>query len=66
MSIRGVLRELRTKFRRRNNDVTLEVIGKKKCFEGFPDGSEIKDPPANARDTNSIPGLGRSHMLQSN
>ena len=26
----------------------------------------VKNPPANARDTGSIPGLGRSHMLQSN
>ena len=28
--------------------------------EGFPVGSVVKNPPANARDMDSIPGLGRS------
>ena len=28
--------------------------------EGLPGGSVIKNPPANAGDTGSIPGLGRS------
>ena len=32
---------------------------------GFPGGSVTKNPPANAGDTGSIPGLGRSYMLQS-
>ena len=27
---------------------------------GFPDGSVVKNPPANAGDTGSIPGWGRS------
>ena len=27
---------------------------------GFPDGSLVKNPPANAVDAGSIPGLGRS------
>jgi len=27
---------------------------------GFPGGSAVKNPPANAGDTDSIPGLGRS------
>ena len=27
---------------------------------GFPAGSAVKNPPANPRDTDSIPGLGRS------
>ena len=27
---------------------------------GFPGGSAVKNPPANAGDTGSIPGLGRS------
>ena len=27
---------------------------------GFPGGSEVKDPPANAGGAGSIPGLGRS------
>ena len=31
----------------------------------FPGGAVVKNLPANAGDTGSIPGLGRSHMLQS-
>ena len=30
--------------------------------EGFPGGAVVKNPPANAGDTGSSPGLGRSHM----
>ena len=33
---------------------------------GFLGGTVVKNPPANAGDTGSSPGLGRSHMLQSN
>ena len=33
---------------------------------GFPDGLAVKNPPANAGDTGSVPGLGRLHMLQGN
>jgi len=29
---------------------------------GFPGGSVVKNLPANAGDTSSTPGLGRSHM----
>ena len=32
---------------------------------GLPCGAVVKNPPANAGDTGSSPGLGRSHMLQS-
>ena len=32
----------------------------------FPGGAVVKNPPANAGDTGSISGPGRSHMLQSN
>ena len=32
----------------------------------FPGGAMVKNPPANAGDTGSIPGLGRSHMPRSN
>ena len=31
----------------------------------FPGGTVDKNPPANAEDMGSIPGLGRSHMPQS-
>ena len=30
---------------------------------GFPAGAVVKNPPANAGDTGSTPGPGRSHML---
>ena len=33
---------------------------------GFPCGTVVKNPPANAGDMGSSPGLGRSHMPQSN
>ena len=34
--------------------------------EGFPGGAVVRNPPANAGDTGSSPGLGRSHMPRSN
>ena len=33
---------------------------------GFPGGAVVKNLPANAGDTGSSPGLGRSHMPRSN
>ena len=38
----------------------------KASSEDFPGGAEVKNPPANAGDTSSIPGPGRSHMPWSN
>ena len=32
----------------------------------FPGGAVVRNPPANAGDTGSSPGLGRSHMPWSN
>ena len=32
---------------------------------GFPGGAVVESLPANAGDTGSSPGLGRSHMLRS-
>ena len=32
---------------------------------GFPGGTVVGNPPVNAGDTGSSPGLGRSHMPQS-
>ena len=34
--------------------------------QGFPGGTVVENPPANAGDTGSSPGPRRSHMLQSN
>ena len=38
----------------------------KNCVQGFPGGAVVENPPANAGDTGSIRGLGRSHMPWSN
>ena len=37
----------------------------KNSAEGFPGGAVVENLPANAGDTGSSPGLGRSHMPQS-
>ena len=37
-----------------------------KKFSGFPGGAVVENLPANAGDTGSSPGLGRSHMPRSN
>ena len=38
----------------------------KKILRDFPGGAVVKNPPANAGDTDSSPGPGRSHMPWSN
>jgi len=38
--------------------------GLKVSTEDFPGGSVVKNPPADAGDMGSTPGLGRFHMLQ--
>ena len=40
--------------------------GIKKIAPGFAGGAVVENLPANAGDTGSSPGLGRSHMPQSN
>ena len=37
---------------------------KKQKQQDFPGGLVVKNLPANAGDTGSIPGLGKYHMLQ--
>ena len=39
---------------------------KKAVRMDFPGGAVVKNPTANAEDTGSSPGPGRSHMLWSN
>ena len=39
---------------------------KKENYRGFPGGAVVENLPANAGDTGSSPGLGRSHMPRSN
>ena len=43
----------------------LNTGTKNECL-GFPGGAAVKNLPANARDTGSRPGPGRSHMPRSN
>ena len=38
---------------------------KQKSFLGFPGGAVVENLPANAGDTGSSPGLGKSHMPRS-
>ena len=45
--------------------IQLKRGGKRKA-EGFPGGAVVKNLPANAGDTGSSPGPGRSHMPRSN
>ena len=44
----------------------LEQKNLKICMKGFPGGAVVESLPANAGDTGSSPGLGRSHMPRSN
>ena len=42
------------------------LIFKNSNFRGFPGGTVVKNPPANAGDTGLSPGPGRSHMPRRN
>ena len=44
----------------------LAEANKKILSGGFPGGAVVENLPANAGDTGSSPGLGRSHMPRSN
>ena len=46
--------------------VFLEGVDLRQIDWDFPGDAVVKNPPANAGDTSSSPGLGRSHMPQSN
>ena len=45
---------------------TRHASKQKSVIQCFPVGAVVKNPPANAGDTDSSPGRGRSHMPQSN
>ena len=49
-----------------NTGILFCEIFIKKKGEGFPGGAVVENPPANAVDTGSSPGLGGSHMPRSN
>ena len=44
----------------------LNIIQSEMLPRGFPGGVVVENPPANAGDTGSSPGLGGSHMPRSN
>ena len=46
-------------------NTAIKVIFKE-SFQGFPGGAAVKNLPANAGDTGSGPGPGRSHVPRSN
>ena len=49
----------------KSSKLLKELIQKWKSRD-FPGGTVVKNPPANAGDTGSSPGLGRSHVPRSN
>ena len=46
--------------------VAIQKINIQDSIVGFPGGSAVRNPPANAGDTGSTPDQGLSHMLWSN
>ena len=46
--------------------VRTAIVKKSTNNRDFPGGIVVKNPPANAGDTGSSPGPGRSHMPRSN
>ena len=49
-----------------DNKKGADIVLIKVYYLGFPGGTVVKNPPANAGDMGSSPGLGRSHMPWSN
>ena len=49
-----------------NGYVKVQRLLSKEKRLGFPGGAAVENLPANAGDTGSSPGLGRSHMPRSN
>ena len=49
-----------------HKSISISHIFSKTSFPGFPGGAVVESLPANAGDTGSRPGLGRSHMPRSN
>ena len=53
------------RIRNEKGEVTTDTQEIQRIWD-FPSGTVVKNPPANAGDTGSSPGLGRSHTPQSN
>ena len=50
----------------RYHQASMRIAKIKNGQQGFPGGAVVENLPANAGDTGSSPGLGRSHMPRSN
>ena len=61
-----IIREMLMKITMRYHLTHVRMSIIKKTTAGFPGGAVVKNLPANAGDTGSSPGLGRSHMPRSN
>ena len=65
----GILKATREKqlIKYKGSSTKLTAVFSSEIMErDFLGGTVVKNLPANARDTGSSPGPGRSHMLQSN
>ena len=52
-------------YRQNHTQKRIHTHSQKEKKGGFPGGTVVESLPANAGDTGSSPGLGRSHMPQS-
>ena len=50
----------------RGNRKQMLWVQNENVFMDFPGGAVVKNPPANAGDTGSSPGTGRSHVPRNN
>ena len=55
--------DIHMKIMKLNTSPTSRYV--QKLIQGFPGGAVVKNPPANAGDEDSSPGLVRSHMPRS-
>ena len=62
----NMFKELRETMLKEVKGASLVARWLRICLPGFPGGAVVENLPADAGDTGSSPGLGRSHMPRSN